>query len=211
MEALPHGSLHGAMRMTEQGETIAEKYAHIGSAVYNAELLMASATAATASHRMARTSEDPKPQLDSSIGSSTSSRDADRALLHAPGFITFYRQATPIDALENSRIGSRPARRTGQASLDDLRAIPWVFSWTQSRFYLPGWFGAGSALRQLKAEDPEGFAALAKALPGSPFLRYVLTNIESSLVSANIDLIARLRRFGRRRRFSGSLPWDHSQ
>jgi phosphoenolpyruvate carboxylase len=188
MEALPHGSLHGAMRMTEQGETIAQKYAHIGSAVYNAELLMASATAATASHRRSRSHEEPE------LGGllerlASSSRDAYRALLHSPDFINFYRQATPIDALENARIGSRPARRTGQASLDDLRAIPWVFSWTQSRFYLPGWYGAGSALRSLKEGDPSGFQALGAALPSSPFLRYVLTNIESSLVSANADLM----------------------
>ncbi|RFC49289.1 MAG: phosphoenolpyruvate carboxylase [Verrucomicrobia bacterium] len=188
MEALPHGSLHGAMRMTEQGETIAQKYAHIGSAVYNAELLMASATAATASHRKTRSQEQPDlggllEQL------ANTSRDAYRALLHSPDFIHFYRQATPIDALENARIGSRPARRTGQASLDDLRAIPWVFSWTQSRFYLPGWYGAGSALRALKENGSNGFNALGAALPSSPFLRYVLTNIESSLVSANTDLM----------------------
>ena len=63
-------------------------------------------------------------------------------LLDHPGFMTFYRQATPIDALEHSRIGSRPSRRSGQPSLDDLRAIPWVFSWNQARFYVPGWYGA---------------------------------------------------------------------
>ena len=93
------------------------------------------------------------------------------------------------DALENSRIGSRPARRTGQSTLDDLRAIPWVFSWTQARFYLPGWYGAGSALEKLKREDPASFAALGAALKESAFLRYVLTNIESSLVSANVALM----------------------
>ena len=188
MEALPDGSLHGAMRMTEQGETIAQKYAHIGSAVYNVELLMASATAASGAHRRHRPGDPDHlgPLLERLAAFS---RDAYRAFLQAPGFMSFYRQATPIDALENARIGSRPARRTGQASLDDLRAIPWVFSWTQSRFYLPGWFGAGSALRQLKAEDPAAFEALGVALPGSPFLRYVLTNIESSLVSANPALM----------------------
>ena len=188
MEALPHGSLSGGMRMTEQGETIAQKYAHIGSAVYNAELLMASATAATARHRCTESSAPPElePLFDKLAADS---RDAYRAFLHAPDFMKFYRQATPIDALENSRIGSRPARRTGQASLDDLRAIPWVFSWTQSRFYLPGWFGAGSALTKLKSEDPKSYATLAASLPGSAFLRYVLTNIESSLVSANTDLM----------------------
>ncbi|HEY1051621.1 MAG TPA: phosphoenolpyruvate carboxylase, partial [Prosthecobacter sp.] len=184
MEALPHGSLTGGMRMTEQGETIAQKYAHISSAVYNAELLIASATAATARHRI--TESHAVPGLEALLDKlASSSRDAYRAFLHAPDFMKFYRQATPIDALENARIGSRPARRTGQASLDDLRAIPWVFSWTQSRFYLPGWFGAGSALQKLKTEDPKGYETLAAALPSSPFLSYVLTNIESSLVSAN--------------------------
>jgi phosphoenolpyruvate carboxylase len=188
MEALPHGSLSGGMRMTEQGETIAQKYAHIGSAVYNSELLIASATAATARHRS--TESRAHPALDALFDKlAADSRDAYRAFLQAPDFMKFYRQATPIDALENARIGSRPARRTGQASLDDLRAIPWVFSWTQSRFYLPGWFGAGSALQKLKTEDPKGYATLAAALPGSAFLRYVLTNIESSLVSANTELM----------------------
>jgi len=188
MEALPHGSLSGGMRMTEQGETIAQKYAHIGSAAYNAELLIASAAAATARHRSTESRAHPalEPLFEQLAADS---RDAYRAFLKAPDFMKFYRQATPIDALENARIGSRPARRTGQASLDDLRAIPWVFSWTQSRFYLPGWFGAGSALAKLKADAPKSYETLAAAIPGSAFLRYVLTNIESSLVSANTVLM----------------------
>ncbi len=187
MEALPQGSLSGCLRMTEQGETIAQKYAHLGSAVYNTELLMASAAAATARHRHGpAVSMDLFPTLDVLAGWS---RDAYRAFLQTPGFMTFYRSATPIDALEHARIGSRPSRRTGQASLDDLRAIPWVFSWTQSRFYLPGWFGAGSALERLKNEDKEGFSAIQTGLKSSPFLRYVLTNIESSLVSAKVEFM----------------------
>lgn len=187
MEALPHGSLHGFMRMTEQGETIAQKYAHLGSAVYNIELLMASASGASARHRFCPPQDDPTKTVMDRLADW--SRDAYRSLLLAPDFMVFFRHATPIDALEHARIGSRPARRTGQATLDDLRAIPWVFSWTQSRFYLPGWFGAGSALERLKNEDPAGFAVLAEHLPGSAFLRYVLTNIESSLVSANEALM----------------------
>ncbi len=187
MEALPHGSLTGFLRMTEQGETIAQKYAHLGSAVYNFELLMASASGASARHRFRPARPDPTREVMDRLADW--SRDAYRALLHAPGFMTFFRQATPIDALENARIGSRPARRTGQSTLDDLRAIPWVFSWTQSRFYLPGWYGAGSALERLKNEDPAGYAILAEHLPSSAFLRYVLTNIESSLVSANEGLM----------------------
>ncbi len=187
MEALPQGSLSGSLRMTEQGETIAQKYAHLGSAVYNIELLMASAASATARHQHGQRDVSAIQPIMEKLA--PWSRDAYRALLEEPDFMAFYRAATPIDALEHSRIGSRPARRTGQATLDDLRAIPWVFSWTQSRFYLPGWFGAGFALEKLKAEDPTSFQALAEALKESAFLRYVLTNIESSLVSANPDLM----------------------
>jgi phosphoenolpyruvate carboxylase len=183
MEALPGGSLTGRLRMTEQGETIAQKYAHRGSAVYNLELLIASAAAAT-SHSKASEDRDASlfPVLDKLA---CRSRDAYRALLHMPGFMHFFRSATPIDALENARIGSRPSRRTGQSTLEDLRAIPWVFSWTQSRFYLPGWFGSGTALQKLRDEEPASFALLMDHLPRNPFLRYVLTNIEGSLVSAN--------------------------
>jgi phosphoenolpyruvate carboxylase len=184
---LPQGSLGGRLRMTEQGETIAQKYAHLGSAVYNTELLMASAAAATARHRHGKSAEAPLEPVMNRLA--CWSRDAYRDLLHAPDFMTFYRHATPIDALENARIGSRPARRTGQASLDDLRAIPWVFSWTQSRFYLPGWFGAGSALERLLEEDQPAYQALSSDVKRSAFLRYVLTNIESSLVSANESLM----------------------
>jgi phosphoenolpyruvate carboxylase len=187
MEALPHGALGGAFRMTEQGETIAQKYAHLGSATYHTELLVASVASATAKHRRENTSREAERFLLGRLAEW--SRDAYRGLLHAPGFIEFYRCATPIDALENSRIGSRPARRTGRATLEDLRAIPWVFSWTQSRFYLPGWFGAGTALERLRQENPAEFVTLATQAKGVPFLRYVLTNIDSSLASANPDLM----------------------
>ena len=175
------------MRMTEQGETIAQKYAHMNSAVYNLELLMASAAATTARHRRA---EETRGALDDVAERLASwSTKAYRELLEAEGFITFYRQATPIDALEHSRIGSRPARRTGQPTLSDLRAIPWVFSWTQSRFYLPGWYGVGSALERLQKESPDEWQLLSDSLKGHAFLRYVLTNVESSLVSVNADLM----------------------
>ena len=187
MEALPHGALGGAFRMTEQGETIAQKYAHCGSATYHTELLLASVASATAKHRHVKTAADADPHLLDQLASW--SREAYRDFLHAPGFIDFYRSATPIDALENARIGSRPARRTGRATLEDLRAIPWVFSWTQSRFYLPGWYGAGSALERLRLENPEGFTKLSGQVQGVPFLRYVITNIDSSLASANEDIM----------------------
>ncbi|MBX3743353.1 MAG: phosphoenolpyruvate carboxylase [Akkermansiaceae bacterium] len=189
MAALPHGAMGGGFRMTEQGETIAQKYANLANATFNLELLLAGAAVTTARHRHTAPVEDPceafMPQL------ATWSQEAYQKFLKADGFIEFFRQATPIDALENSRIGSRPARRTGKKgfSISDLRAIPWVFSWTQARFYLPGWFGVGSALEKLKASDPSGFAALKKALPSSTFMSYVLTNVETNLASANLDLM----------------------
>jgi phosphoenolpyruvate carboxylase len=187
MEALPHGALGGAFRMTEQGETISQKYAHLGSATYHTELMVASVASATAKHHRTKTSADADPLLLDQLAAW--SRGAYRDFLQSPGFIDFYRSATPIDALENARIGSRPARRTGRATLEDLRAIPWVFSWTQSRFYLPGWYGAGTAFEKLRAENPDGFAQLASQAQGVAFLRYVITNIDSSLASANEDVM----------------------
>lgn len=189
MAALPHGAMSGAFRMTEQGETIAQKYANLANATYNLELLLAGAAINTARHRHLPETPDPAERfLD---GLSSSSQKAYQALLRSEGFIEFYRQATPIDALENARIGSRPARRTGKKShsISDLRAIPWVFSWTQARYYLPGWFGVGTALSDLKKSSPGDFSALKEALGKSTFLGYVLTNVETNLASANLDLM----------------------
>jgi phosphoenolpyruvate carboxylase len=189
MAALPPGAMSGGFRMTEQGETIAQKYANLANATYNLELLLAGAAVTTGRHRHQAAAIDPCEAFMQQLG--TSSQTAYQQLLRADGFITFYRQATPIDALENARIGSRPARRTGKKgfSIGDLRAIPWVFSWTQARFYLPGWFGVGTALETLKAEDPAGFAAFKAALPKSVFFSYVLTNVETNLASANLELM----------------------
>jgi phosphoenolpyruvate carboxylase len=120
---------------------------------------------------------------------SDSSREAYRGLLKMEGFVDFYRSATPIDALELSSIGSRPSRRTGQRSLTDLRAIPWVFSWTQSRYYLPGWYAIGTALRRLRSMNAAGFQQVVELRQSSPFLRFVLTNAETNLASAERTLM----------------------
>jgi phosphoenolpyruvate carboxylase len=91
--------------------------------------------------------------------------------------------------LEQSFIGSRPTRRTGRRTIEDLRAIPWVFSWLQSRYYLPAWYGLGSALERLEREDAEGFAFLKESAQAWPFMRYVLFNAETSLASADLELM----------------------
>jgi len=189
MEALPHGSLSGHFRMTEQGETIAQKYANLSNATYNIELLIACAAATAAKHKHGTAIEDPCINIMPKL--SEGSESAYQKLLKTEGFIPFYREATIIDALENSRIGSRPSRRTGKKdfSLDDLRAIPWVFSWTQARFYLTGWFGVGSALNAIKQDSPTDYQALKDGLKGSKFLQYALTSVETNLASANRELM----------------------
>src|SRR5258707_13022672 len=103
------------------------------------------------------------------------------------GFLEFFRSATPIDALELSSIGSRPSRRTGEHSLADLRAIPWVFSWTQSRFYLPGWYGLGTALAEINRTP--AWSELLEPGRASPFLRFVLTNAETNMRSGERSIM----------------------
>ncbi|MDA7887817.1 phosphoenolpyruvate carboxylase [Akkermansiaceae bacterium] len=181
LRALPKGSLSGPVRVTEQGEVLPRKYGHEGNAHFHLELLTAGVTRVVGldSHR-----ENPVDDCRTALDALARESDkAYRGLLEADSFINFYRTVTPIDALETGVFGSRPSRRTGKAaSLADLRAIPWVFSWTQSRFYLPGWFGVGSGL---EAIGPEAYQQIKDALPHFDFLRYVFTNIESSLNSAN--------------------------
>jgi phosphoenolpyruvate carboxylase len=184
LEALPQGSLSGDIRLTEQGETIAQKFGNFATAAYNLELLVAGVTATTLRHsRQAREEDALAPILDQLA---TTSRKAYRRLLEADGFLQFYRQATPIDALEHSSIGSRPSRRTGQPSLADLRAIPWVFSWNQARYYVPGWFGAGSGLATLDASQRN---VLSENIRARAFVHYVFTNVESSLASSDLELM----------------------
>lgn len=187
IRALPHGSLTGDFRMTEQGETIARKYAYPESAVHHLESLQACVTHATVRHRLGEPQEDPGIDLIPDLAKWSTA--AYRDLLETDGFIRFYRQATPIDALEQTQMGSRPSRRTGTASLADLRAIPWVFSWTQSRFYLPGWYGVGSALGKLHDEKPEDFQRLADTISDSTLPRYIFTGVETNLMSADLDLM----------------------
>ena len=184
LDALPNNSLSGNIRLTEQGETIAQKFGNFVTATYNLELLLAGVTAKTIEHEQSAPLAPPLAPVLERL--SEASQRAYRRLLDTEGFLAFYRQATPIDALEHSRIGSRPSRRTGQPSLADLRAIPWVFSWSQARFYVPGWFGAGSGLKALTEDE---LVQIKEQVRTWPFLHYVLTNIESSIASTDPELM----------------------
>ncbi|MEZ4985708.1 MAG: phosphoenolpyruvate carboxylase [Saprospiraceae bacterium] len=141
LRALPHGSIHGDLRLTEQGETIAQKYANKLNASFNLELLITRTATQTILHEF--TEKTAHPLKKTLAWMAAESRRQYVSLMQHPHFITFFSQATPIDAIEHNRIGSRPSRRTGKRSLGDLRTIPWVFSWSQSRFNLTSWFGVG--------------------------------------------------------------------
>ena len=183
LRALPPGSLKGEIRITEQGETIERKYANKGNAVYNIELLTSGTLAAT----LRSTGCNPPDHALSDVLQYIARRSMIlyKELIQKPGFIRFYERATPIDAIEQSKIGSRPSRRTGKHSLADLRAIPWVFSWSQCRFNITSWYGVGATLEEMQRDNPGMFERFRQAALTDPFIRYVLTNIDSSLASSD--------------------------
>jgi phosphoenolpyruvate carboxylase len=172
--------------VTEQGEVIGQKYGTVATAAHNLELLLAGTTL-TSLLPEDSVEDDPAMAEIFEILSRESMRSY-RALIETPGFLEYFRQATPIDAVERSTIGSRPARRTGAADFRDLRAIPWVFSWSQARFFLPGWYGAGTALRKLAKEEPKLFRRMRDRLASWPFAKYVFNNLESGIASADLEV-----------------------
>lgn len=212
IDALPPGSINGELRVTEQGESITQKYANHITAVNNLELLSAGVTQNTLLNDAAEPGGVALGKVMDRLAEF--SREAYQALILTPRFIDFFRFATPIDVIEASRIGSRPSRRTGAASLEDLRAIPWVFAWSQARFYLSGWYGVGTALARLKDEDPKGFELLRKHYDSWAPLRYMLKNASTSVMAANRSI---MRLYGSmvtdrklRNQFLGRILAEHS-
>jgi len=187
LRALPPGSLNGRIRLTEQGETIAQKYAYRLNAAYNLELLLANTLTKTLLDQ--RNGHGLHPQADTLEFLAEASRQHYVELIHTDGFIAFFRQATPIDAIETSKIGSRPAKRTGASTLSDLRAIPWVFSWSQSRFHMTSWYGLGTALKRLKDERPEAYETFHSAISQDDFIRYVIQNVDAGVARADEDIM----------------------
>jgi phosphoenolpyruvate carboxylase len=197
VKSLPGEALRFDLRVTEQGETISQKYANPVTGTHHVELLVAnvlraSALALAPAPGASRLDDATRRDLESALERlARVSFEAYRALVTRPGFVTFFREATPIDAIERSRIGSRPARRTGQRSLADLRAIPWVFSWAQSRFLLSGWYGVGSALEALGREDPDALALLAQHFLAWSPAHYALGNAASAIAWSDPDVMRR--------------------
>ncbi len=187
IKAMPHMALQGDLRLTEQGETIAQKYGDPATAAYHLELLAAGVAHTTARDAHAPTApHDLLPAMDHMAHTA---RDHYARLLATDGFADFFREATPIDAIEENRIGSRPARRTGSTGMQDLRAIPWVFSWGQSRFFLSGWYGVGTALQRLQQEMPAMFdRTAANSIAWSP-LHYIISNSATSIAMADTGIM----------------------
>ena len=178
----PPGTLDGRLRLTEQGEVAFARYGHPGIAHRHLEqtlnaVLRASLRADAAPGRRPGRGCEAMDAL--SRGRRTR---AYRALVHEePDFLAYFHQATPIDQIADLRIGSRPAKRKGGERIEDLRAIPWVFSWTQSRHGLPGWFGLGAALDALLRGRRRGASVLRAMYAEWPFFRSLIDNAQMGL------------------------------
>lgn len=183
LESMPFNTVSGKIKLTVQGETISHQFANLLNATYNLEMLL-SGTARQAMEVLADEKEIKFPfEIIEKIAGWSS--EYFQGMINHPDFMNFYSEATPIDVLEQSKIGSRPSRRTGKRSLSDLRAIPWVFSWNQSRFNLTGWFGVGFALKKLQNQSSEEYSQLQELTNDWPFLRYILIHIETNLMNAD--------------------------
>jgi len=189
--AQPPGSVQGALRLTEQGEVITAKYANRDIGLRNLEALFAATVRATFDEAQPER-EDFHAAMDEL---SEEAMRAYRDLVYAtPGFVEYFRATTPINEIRELNIGSRPASRTSSQRIEDLRAIPWVFSWAQCRVMLPGWYGFGSAVDAYLARHGEGGRALLEAMWRDwPFFRAMLSNMDMLLAKADLSVAARYR------------------
>ena len=187
VESMPSKSIDGGIKLTVQGESINKQFGNPMTATYNLEMLGSGVARQTMNKTIeTKASKRPKEAVEALA---IKSKEVYQELLKHPGFIEFYSQATPIDVIEQSKIGSRPSRRTGTKSLDDLRSIPWVFSWNISRFALTGWYGTGKALQDLKENNLEYFQELKENINQWPFLKFLLIQIETNLIIADEDIM----------------------
>ena len=188
--AQPEGTVGGQIRVTEQGEMIARKFGNAITAHKTLDSFAAATFLATIPAR-----PDHKPSRDAGLEEKftpvmdaicDASFKAFRALVYDdPHFLDFFNTVTPLSEITDLKIGSRPASRTASGKIEDLRAIPWVFSWSQSRFVLPGWYGFAAAVRELSIKD-----STLQAMVAWDFFDVFLANMEMALAKSDMDIAA---------------------
>lgn len=187
--AQPAGSIQGRLRLTEQGEVVSFKYANRGTAAYQAELLAASVL----EHSLKSEREDalvPTTEFDEAMEAlSGAAHAAYRRLVEHQHLVTYFQAASPVEEIALLNIGSRPARRTGVRTLADLRAIPWVFAWTQNRHFIPGWFGVGTGVATfLEVRGVRGEALLKRMFGDFRLFRLIVDEAEKTLAYVDLDI-----------------------
>ena len=185
--SLPAETLDGSLRLTEQGEVLAERYDDAEIARRHLEQV----TWATLVASSVRRSEPKREWTEIAASMAERSWAVYRDLVDQPGFIDYFSQTTPIDDIENLPIASRPSRRRGERTLDDLRAIPWVFAWTQSRCILPAWYGLGTALAEVKYEHRRDWQAVCDMYRQWPFFQATIDNATLALAKADMYIAQR--------------------
>ncbi len=188
--AQPAGSVDGALRLTEQGEVIASKYADPESGRRNLEILAAATLEASLGRRAPHPNRERHVEIMEALAGHA--LRGYRALVRdTPGFLDYFRASTPLAEIAALNIGSRPASRRGSERLEDLRAIPWVFSWSQCRLMLPGWYGFGSAVEAWLAGKSGTLEELREMQRGWPFFRSVLSNMDMVLAKSDLGIASR--------------------
>ena len=181
----PPGTVNGRLRVTEQGEIINEKYGLRGIALRTLEQITGSVALATALPRH-RGSEAPEWRDIMDVIAAESRKTYRKLIYETPEFYDYFRAVTPIDVIERMRIGSRPSARRSQSGIEDLRAIPWVFAWTQSRFTLPGWYGLGTGLT--KAIEQFGQDAFRDMFREWFFFRTLIADAEMVIAKSDLGI-----------------------
>ncbi len=190
--AQPYAASFGRIKITEQGEVVAQKYANPEIAERNLEQMITAVvwTNLVSKKEFERNKKIPVWEQRMEKLSALAYGRYRRLLFDTPGFLDFFNQATPIRVLKKTNIGSRPALRGSKESFEELRAIPWVFSWIQSRYIISAWYGIGFALERYISEDPQGLQELREMYEEWPFFRSILTNLQTSLAKTDISIAA---------------------
>ena len=187
--AQPAGTINGRMRVTEQGEVVSYKYANRGFAEEQMEILASSAlthTLMSGKDLAYQTNAELDEVMEALSGTAYVTY---RKFIETPGLMEFYQQASPVEELTLMKIGSRPSRRFGASTLEDLRAIPWVFAWTQNRILVPGWYGVGSSFEQLIGIRGElGKELLQELYNKHPLFRLILDSVEKTLLLVDMEV-----------------------